>query len=128
MVGFLEPTGEATCPAFRRLCRDYKCLSYGLDWIVDFVGGDESWAGNRSHLTSAGALLVDANSLWLSLQPNPEDHWSNESCFDLLANKFTDKHPEDFTPFLKWRIWESKEEYHRTGSKWLVEVNAVVGR
>jgi hypothetical protein len=78
--------------------------------------GEESWGGNRSHLTSAGALLLDVDSLWLSLQPNPEDHWSKESYFDLLANKFTDKHPEDFTPFLKWRIWENNADYHRTGT------------
>jgi hypothetical protein len=68
-----------------------------MDWIVEPMPGEESWAGNRSHLTSAGALLLDVDSLWLSLQPNPEDHWSKESYFDLLANKFTDKHPEFHT-------------------------------
>jgi hypothetical protein len=128
VVGFLEPTGETTYPSFRRLGTDHKCLSYGFDWVVDLVGNDESWACNRSHLTSAGALLVDAHAVWLSLQPSSEDHWGRESYFDLRASKFTDKHPEDFTPFLQWRIWQNKEDFLRTGTKPLIEVNAVVGR
>jgi hypothetical protein len=107
---------------------NYKCLTYGLDWIAEPIPGEESWAANRKLLTVAGALLLDAGSLWLSLQPNPEDHSSEESYFDLFTNKFTDKRPEDFTPFLKWQIWESKEEYFRAGAKPLIEVNAVVGR
>lgn len=128
MIGFLEPTGDAPHPVFRRVGKGFKCLSYGFDWVVDPIVGEESWAGNRNHLTSAGALLVDANSLWLSLQPNSEDHTSTESYFDLKTNKFTDKHPDDFTPFLQWRVWQSKEDYLRAGAKPLVEVKAVAGR
>lgn len=128
IIGFLEPTGEALHPVFRRVGKGYKCLSYGLDWVVDPISGEESWAGNRSHLTSAGALLADAETVWLSLQPSPEDHRSTESYFDLRANKFTDRHPEDFTPFLKWRIWESKDEYLRPDAEPLIDVSAVSGR
>jgi hypothetical protein len=128
IVAFLEPMGDAPYPVFRRMGEIYKCLSYGLDWIAEPIPGEESWAANRKLLTVAGALLLDAGSLWLALQPNPEDHNSTESYFDLLTNKLTDKFPEDFTPFLKWRIWESKEEYLRAGAKPLIEISAVVGR
>lgn len=128
LVGFLEPTGAASYPVFRRVSSTLNGISYGHDWIVDLVGGDESWAGNRSHLTAAGALLVDADGVWLSLQPNPDDHRSTESYFDLKTNKFTDRFPENFTPFMNWRIWQSKEDYLRVGAKPLIEVRAVSGR
>lgn len=128
MVGFLEPTGAASYPVFKRVSSSLNGISYGHDWVADLVGKDESWAGNRSHLTAAGALLVDADSLWLSLQPSSDDHNGTESYFDLRTNKFTNRHPENFTPFLNWRIWASKEEYLRAGAKPLIEVNAVSGR
>jgi hypothetical protein len=128
MVAFLEPIAGNPYPVFKRVGGGLKCISYGPDWIVELVGNDDSWAGNRSHLTSAGALLVDDHTVWLSLQPSSEDHRSTESYFDLRANKFTDKHPEDFTPFLQWRIWQSKEDYLRAGAKPLIEVKAVSGR
>jgi hypothetical protein len=127
-IGFLEPTGGNQYPVFRRLGSDFQCLSYGSDWLIDLVSGDESWPGNRSYLTATGAILVDAQTAWRSLQPASDDHTSEESYFDLGANKFTRKHPENFTPFMNWRIWQSKEDYLRIGAKPLIDVRAVSGR
>ncbi|WP_407146787.1 hypothetical protein [Bradyrhizobium sp. ORS 86] len=63
LVGFLETNQRSRYPTFKQVSKGLKCLSYGLNWVVDRVGNDESWAGNRSHLASAGAILVDSHAV-----------------------------------------------------------------
>jgi hypothetical protein len=125
MVGVLDPTAKSHTPKYHRLACREKCVSYGSEWAVEPIIDQEFIPGNSKHQASSGALFIAQSDALVCFQPAEQESNSTEVYFNLTKNSLEDSYPLVLgAPILKWRIWESNEEYQRTGAKPLLEVNA----
>lgn len=123
IVGFLQPTGRASIPVYRRL-PDRKCISFGKNWAIEANPDEATVPGNSNFQNVSGALFVAGADVIVCFQPGQESYDSTEVYFNLTTRQFENSYPRELAaPFLNWRIWASKEEYLRPGAKPLIDVN-----
>lgn len=125
MVGILS-TANGASSAYDRISPDSACLSFGVDFAVEPILGEETRAGNSAHQTNSGVLFTAGSVFLICFQPARNDLRDIEVYFDLSNGKFEDTYPRELAaPFLKWNIWESREACKRPGNEPLIRVEAV---
>lgn len=98
-------------------------LSYGSNWVIELIPGDESYPGNTAAYQVPGVIYVDVDGPRLYSRAREASGFEEGTCVDLANTRFVDL-ADSGTPHLHWRIWESSDERQRTSTSPILEFSA----
>ncbi len=126
VVGSLQPLPDRVDHPFHFTpSNESHVVSYGSEWYIEIVAGDEFVAGNTDLRWASGALSLQGDQWTLSLAPSPNDHEHSEVYYNLTTNEMTGSPIRESANIGRWRIWKSASSFANQRESALVEVEAV---
>lgn len=118
LVGGLQ-SPEFDRPSWFHLERSTKCLSFGVDWVIEPIVGDEAFP-HRSFVTEdVGVLIVQGEDAALRFDRVPDpNHY--DYVHVSLTGKGRVEREANAVPYRQWRIWMSIAERDRPNGRPLV--------
>ena len=113
LVGVFESHGEAH-PMMARQSGDLECLSFGTDWLLEPVHGDQSFPGPHQILRRAGLLALTRDGWLMNFATSPIDR-AGQFAFEwwnIGSNVLVSALPDRAVFFSEWHIWASAADRH----------------
>ncbi|MGO7077940.1 hypothetical protein ACCT03_29585 [Rhizobium johnstonii] len=124
LVGTLNDHHEGH-PRVIALDNDEECLSYGADWCLEPVEGDEAYPYTHEPNRRSGLLVLKGDNWFLAIAASGVDsfgrftmHWLNLNTYVMSTNTIRGAY------FSKWNIWLNADERSVPLAKPLLEFNA----
>jgi hypothetical protein len=102
-----------TYPSYTRWARlADPCLSYGTEWQIEPIPGDETFPTSPQLDEQIGVIFLDGTSVLLRVDPVSETAQYGMFFVDLLKGEACQL-PQNASPFKRWRIWHTPQERDR---------------
>jgi hypothetical protein len=123
LVGCLAPiSGFSKEPVYLVKSPSLECISYGTEWVLKPLAGEEFRLDNFEYNGRAGALHLSEEGWSICFATPPSDPHHSEVEFSLSSNSITG-HVTCGAPVAHWRVWESSEAYESSEGSYLFEVD-----
>ena len=97
-----------------------NCLSYGQEWVLEVVPGEETFPQNHYRPDERASLFLDNATVVLSLK-FAEFQRERRVNFDL--NTMADHQLSPYAaPVFAWRVWQSDFERQKSGARPIFEI------
>lgn len=111
LMGVIDSRIFAIPLAWHSTSENSKCLSYGSNWTLEELHGNETVPGNTFQHREDARLFIEGDGLILQFRP-PQGLSHNTALFNLTGNLLKqDTLSTSASPVLKWRIWENRATY-----------------
>ncbi|WP_107339348.1 hypothetical protein [Agrobacterium pusense] len=126
VVGALQPLPDRVAHPFHFTpSNENYVVSYGSEWYIEIVPGDEFFAGNTDLRWASGALSLQGEEWIITFLPSPNDHEHAELYYNLSINELTESPTRESAKVGRWRIWKSASSFANQRESALIEVEAV---
>ncbi len=116
LIGLLQSSekGLDLAPPFafhldHRSYGNNECLSFGRDWVLELLPGDESIPGRVSEWANSGAVYLHSDGARIFFKGIESTSFSSGYTFNLDSSELVTDDDRG-TPHLAWRIWGSEAD------------------
>lgn len=118
LVGGLQ-SPEFDRPSWFHLERSAQCLSFGLDWVIEPIVGDETFPHRTFVTEDVGVLIVQGEDAALRFDRVPDPN--HYDCVHVsLTGKGRVEREVNAVPYRQWRIWMNAADRERPNGRPLV--------
>lgn len=115
IFGVLRVPGFERPMLWYRGALDETCLTYGLDWVVEEIHGDETGCGLQ-YRGEGARLFIGDSGLVMTFSPAERGvSGFGRLQFSLALADLGDHLGHSPAPIERWRVWESQEHLERGG-------------
>ncbi|MEH6718834.1 MAG: hypothetical protein V7704_08140 [Aurantimonas endophytica] len=91
---------------------DPICWSFGIEWVIDPVIGQESFVTRRFVGDEIGVLCLDEGDAWLRFDPPEGRNDFDGVTFSILGNGAIEE-PRNSVRYRQWVIWQTQADRDR---------------
>ncbi|QND54483.1 hypothetical protein HB779_21435 (plasmid) [Phyllobacterium sp. 628] len=126
IVGTLDPiSNEVQYQVHISLSKDQRCISYGVDWLIEPILTDASWPAHSRFNWTPGALFLSNDEYSTVFRHHASSCDHGEILYDLSNSVLLERFPDGAAPITAWKIWASQRDYTHPGAQPLFEVTDV---
>jgi len=106
--------GVVTSPDFTKSMQYHvkrpggKCLTYGMDWVLEEVHGPETSVGASQPLAK---LFIDEGGPVMAFSPGERQHGYGPVYFNLAGSSIQQALGTSAAPVLRWRLWGDQDHF-----------------
>jgi hypothetical protein len=100
-----------------------RCISYGADWVLEFVDGTETWPSNSAQIDQRGTIRVFEESTGLVVG-RIDRNLPRAGLIDLKNLRVIRRERYEGALITRWRIWLNEEERGRVGAMPILDFGA----
>lgn len=116
LVGILAG-GTFDRPAHFECSKNSKCISFGLNWVIDPIFGDESGPLQTNSNDDIDVLHIQDGDAFLRFDEANEPARSINMLYGSLTGSRLLDYTTNSVPFERWRIWLSAKDRERPGAE-----------
>ncbi|MDX8446546.1 hypothetical protein [Mesorhizobium captivum] len=122
-VGLLEDHDDSRRKYSFLANANRKVISFGTDWALEPIAGDEMRHGNNAANHRSGRLTLSRQGYHLRFSSLPDDPFGDDVIFNLTDTAIVDQVGEDAVPLRGLRIWAKEADVTQQGAGHLLEFN-----